>query len=269
MSEISVKELVQIYNLAPNKKLGQNFLFDEDILSEIADKAPNIKDQVVIEIGPGPGGLTKQIMKRNPQKLFAIEMDDRCLKALRHIEDPRLEVVLGDALKLDYSKFGSKNMQVIANLPYNIATELYFIFLENRHLFGNMTLMFQKEVAERIEAKPKTKAYGRVSILSQAFCDVSIEMILPPEYFFPAPKIDSAVINISPIEDKNKDVDYAKLSKICNVLFAERRKMINKAMKRLFAEPEKIAEKLGIKLTSRAEELTVDEFCALAREEIL
>jgi 16S rRNA (adenine1518-N6/adenine1519-N6)-dimethyltransferase len=306
-----IKDILKKYNLNADKKLGQNFLFDQNITDKIARASGSLEGKTVIEIGPGPGLLTRSILAAGAARVIAIEKDPRCITALNDYlvpaSDGRLEIIDADALQTNISDIidggafpisldpleaqdkvggaylnvrehtestrddvgemkGVKRVKIIANLPYNIATELLFKWLETPQKFESMTLMFQREVAMRIMAKPRTKDYGRVSIKAQWLCDVEHEFDLPPEAFFPPPKVTSSVITLTPLAKPLAEADEATLEKICKATFGQRRKTLRASLKQICQNPAEILAQAEIGEMQRPEELTVEEFCRLARE---
>ncbi len=263
-----LREVINKYGLRAEKSLGQNFLLDLNLTGRIARCAGNLEGETVLEIGPGPGGLTRAILSAGVDQLIAIEKDTRCLDLLAEVSadyDDRLTVHNEDALEIAEEDILETKAHIIANLPYNVATPLLIKWLKKRHLFKSMTLMFQKEVADRIVADPRTKAYGRLSILSQWLCDTSKQFDISPKAFVPPPKITSTVIKLVPLDQPRFEAKQEVLEKVVAAAFGQRRKMLRASLKSLGGNPEEKLEKAGIKPTSRAEELTVEDFCALAR----
>lgn len=268
LSDISLREVIKSYGIHPEKSLGQNFLFDFNLIDKIARSAGPLEGRTVIEIGPGPGGLTRMLLQRGASKLIAIEQDARCLGALQDISlaaPGRLEVINADALKVNETELAQGKIKIVANLPYNIATVLLFKWLENIQHYESLTLMFQKEVAERIGAKPSTKDYGRVSIMAQWLCEVVHHFDIAPEAFIPPPKVTSSVISLIARKEPLAPANKATLEKICKFTFNQRRKTLRSSLKQLTPTPEILLEKAGISPTRRPEELSVEEFCALSR----
>jgi 16S rRNA (adenine1518-N6/adenine1519-N6)-dimethyltransferase len=263
-----LRDVINRYGLRAEKSLGQNFLLDLNLTGRIARCPGKLDGEIVLEIGPGPGGLTRAILETGAKSLLAIEKDTRCLDALADVSnayDNRLTVLNEDALKIDEADLLSGKAHIIANLPYNVATPLLIKWLKKRHLFKSMTLMFQKEVADRIIATPRTKAYGRLSILSQWLCDVSKQFDISPKAFTPPPKVTSTVVKLVPREQVLFPADPAILEKIVAKAFGQRRKMLRASMKGFDQKnAEEMLEKAEITPTCRAEELTVEEFCRLA-----
>ncbi|MFC4270789.1 16S rRNA (adenine(1518)-N(6)/adenine(1519)-N(6))-dimethyltransferase RsmA [Sneathiella chungangensis] len=263
-----LREVIAKYGLNAEKSLGQNFLLDLNLTGRIARCAGQLEGETVIEIGPGPGGLTRAILAAGARKLIAIEKDRRCLPALADIAEAypgRLEIVNDDALAIDETALFEGRAKIIANLPYNVATPLLIKWLAGRERFSSLTLMFQKEVADRITAQPRTKAYGRLSVLCQWLCDTRREFDISPRAFTPPPKVTSTVVTLRPRETPLYPADPAVLEKVVAAAFGQRRKMLRASLKPLGKPPEDMLEKAGITPTRRAEELSVKEFCALAR----
>lgn len=263
-----LREVVERHDLMAKKALGQNFLFDLNLTSRIARQAGELNGYDVIEIGPGPGGLTRAILANGASRVIAVERDPRCLPVLAEIADhypDKLLVIEGDALKEDYTKHLERPAKIIANLPYNVATPLLIGWILNDKwppYFESLTLMFQKEVAERICAKPRSKAYGRLSILCQWRCETNIAFEVGPQAFYPPPKVTSAIATFVPRQNP-LECDVAKLERITQAAFGQRRKMLRSSLKALGGAD--LLEKSCIEETKRAEELTVEEFVTLAR----
>lgn len=255
-----------------SKKLGQNFLLDLDITRRIAKIAAPLKGYTIIEIGPGPGGLTRAILELEPNKVFAIEKDPSCINALAElvkVSEGILSIVAGDALKTNFQNLNTEGqIKVIANLPYNIGTLLLINWLHDLSRIASLTLMFQKEVALRITAEHGNKDYGRLSVLSQYLCNVTRVFDLPPHVFKPAPKVFSSVIHLVPKKLEKKDLDLVPfIEKITGAAFGQRRKMLRASLKSIFREGDlnKAFETLNIVPTERAENLSVEQFVSLAR----
>ncbi len=267
-SDISLREVIKAYGIWPEKSLGQNFLFDFNLIGKIARAALPLDGRTVIEIGPGPGGLTRMLLAYGANKLVAIEQDARCLGALSDIAalaPGRLEVVQADALKVDETSLAEGRVKIVANLPYNIATVLLFKWLENILFFESLTLMFQKEVADRIAAAPGTKDYGRVSVMAQWLCEVHHHFDISPEAFIPPPKVTSSVISLIPRPTPLAPANKTTLQTLCKATFNQRRKTLRSSLKQLIPAPESVLEEAAILPSRRPEELSVEEFCALAR----
>ena len=263
----SLKELLIAHDLWAKKSLGQNFLLNPSITDRIATSA-QVTGKNVLEVGPGPGGLTRSLLKKNPKHLIALEKDKRCIQLLQGL----VEVALGkftllekDALKIQLKEiYPKEKVTIAANLPYNIGTELLIGWLKDIDSIESMTLMFQKEVARRIVAKPDTKEYGRLSVIAQALCDTKILFDLPPTAFTPAPKVTSSVIRLVPKQNYQDYIPFIPaLEKITAAAFGQRRKMLRSSLKGLFTEH--ILEGLNIDPERRAETLSVEEFLTLSK----
>ncbi len=261
-------QVVRDYNLAPTKALGQNFLFDLNLTAKIARAAGDLTGQDVLEIGPGPGGLTRALLAGGARKVVAIERDRRCLPALAEIAahyPGRLEVIEGDALSFDPRSHFDMPPKIIANLPYNIGTELLVGWLTTADWlpwWHSLTLMFQREVAERIVARTGTKAYGRLSVLAGWRATSAILFDIPPQAFVPPPKVTSAIIRLEPHEAPN-DISLKSLERITAAAFGQRRKMLRRSLAPLGGEA--LLDRAGIDPTKRAEDIDIPGFLALAR----
>lgn len=267
----SLRLVVDAYGLMAKKSLGQNFLLDENVpdkiirLSLAQQGLQSFEGQKVLEVGPGPGGLTRAVLKNNPDKLTVIEMDDRCISIMNDVKEKvgdRLQIVNGDALKYDYSSL-EKGTHIVSNLPYNISVPLLTGWLYDIGHFSSLTLMFQKEVADRIMAEPDCKAYGRLSVLAQLQCRIDRLMDLNPNCFVPAPKIWSSVLCFRPNEKVLNQEQINKVEALTAIAFGNRRKMIRQSLKKIQGFDEK-CERLGIATTLRAENLTPQQYLALA-----
>lgn len=269
----SLRTTVEAHQLMADKKLGQNFLLDQNITDKIIRcslSSQNLSDFTgaeVFEIGPGPGGLTRAILKASPDKLTVIEMDSRCISIMEEIQSKTgniLEIKNADALKYPYPQSTDKNIHIISNLPYNISVPLLINWLTSINNYKSLTLMFQKEVAERIMASIRCKDYGRISILSQLQCKITKLFDLSPECFVPAPKIWSTVLLFEPLSAPLNSKQIEKLEKLTSQAFSARRKMIRQSLKS-YNNLETACEQLGIPLTSRPEELTPQQFFDLSQ----
>lgn len=261
----SLKSVIAAAELSAKKSLGQNFILDESILDSIVaaafSSAENPRDFEVIEIGAGPGGLTRAILKTGVKKLTVIEKDNRCISLLQQIQavyPDRLEIKEGDALEIKAQDLGTAPKKIIANLPYNISTVLLTEWLQNINRFSSLTLMFQKEVADRLTATPSNSLYGRLSVMSQAFADVCIKMILAPEVFTPSPKVFSALVHIVP-KKQPCPVAFTDLEQIVKSAFLHRRKMLKKSLSEL-GDVAEICSVIGVENTRRPENLSVQDF---------
>lgn len=268
-----LRDVIARYELAAKKSLGQNFLLDLNLTRKIARAAGDISEQTIIEIGPGPGGLTRALLMEGAKRVIAIERDERCLPALNEISTRypgRLTIEAGDALKVDWTKLvdGAHPVTIAANLPYNIASVLLVDWLETEPWppwFDRMVLMFQREVAERITAQPRSKAYGRLSVLAQWRTQARIVINLPPEAFTPPPKVASAVVDFRPIPNPEPSCRVATLSRVTAAAFGQRRKMLRSSLKQLTPMPELLLREAQIAPERRAEDLSVAEFATLAQ----
>ncbi|CAN1570466.1 KsgA Dimethyladenosine transferase (rRNA methylation) [Paracoccaceae bacterium] len=266
-----LREVLQAHDLVARKQLGQNFILDLNLTARIARAAGDLSACDVLEVGPGPGGLTRGLLIEGARRVLVVEKDPRCLPALEEIAATvpgRLQVVLGDALALDVRELLTPPIKVVANLPYNVGTELLIRWLTPAvwpPFWSSLTLMFQREVAERIVAKPRTDHYGRLALLAQWRADARIVMTLPPEAFTPAPKVHSAVVHLTALPEPRYPCDGAVLQRITAMAFNQRRKMLRSSLKALAPGIEGVLESVGIPPTARAEEIGLEAFCALAR----
>lgn len=262
----SLRSVVDKYGLNPKKSLGQNFLFDQNITDKIVRVSGVGPDDEVFEIGPGPGGLTRSILATKPLKLTVVEQDFRCIAALSELKPiyPNLHIINGDALKINEGELITKKAKMIANLPYNIGTILLMKWFENLSVWSSFTLMFQKEVAERIVAIPGSKAYGRLSIISQLLCDVDKHFYLNPEVFFPAPKVTSTVISLYPKQNIPSNEVIKTIKMIAKHLFNQRRKMLRSSLKNVHTDLEGLIFGTKISLSQRPEELSIVDFIMIA-----
>ena len=266
-----LREVIRTHELVARKQLGQNFLLDLNLTAKIARQAGDLSGCDVLEVGPGPGGLTRGILAEGARRVLAIEKDPRCLPALAEISDAypgRLQVINGDALEVDVLAHLTPPVRVVANLPYNVGTELLIRWLTPDTwppFWDSLTLMFQREVAERIVAKARGDHYGRLAILSQWRTDAQIVMSLPPEAFTPAPKVHSAVVHLKRLEAPRYPADARVLSRVTAMAFNQRRKMLRSSLKGLGPQVEDWLRAAGIEPTQRAEEVGLEQFCALAR----
>jgi len=267
----SLATVIRNHALVAKKQLGQNFLLDLNLTSKIARLAGDLTACDVLEVGPGPGGLTRGLLAEGARRVLAVEKDARCMAPLAEIAAAypgRLEVVNADALGLDISAHLTPPVRVVANLPYNIGTELLIRWLSPEAwppFWTSLTLMFQKEVAQRIVAKPGDKAYGRLALLAQWRADPRIVLTLPPEAFTPAPKVHSAVVHLTRLETPRFPANAGALSRLTAMGFNQRRKMLRSSLKGMGPDIESRLEAVGIAPTARAEEISLEKFCALSR----
>lgn len=267
-----LREVIATHGLSARKSLGQNFLLDLNLTAKIARQAGNLTGCDVLEIGPGPGGLTRGLLAEGARHVLAIEKDPRCLPALAEISsayDGKLTVMEGDALEINPLEHLTPPIRVAANLPYNVGTELLVRWLtpaEWPPFWQSLTLMFQREVAERIVAVPGSKAYGRLALLAQWRADARIVLHLPPEAFTPPPKVSSAVVHLTALPEPRFPADPAILNRVVAAGFNQRRKMLRASLKGVAPDMEDRLRTAGIKPTERAEQVSLEAFCALARE---
>ena len=266
-----LREVIARHELSARKSLGQNFLLDLNLTAKIARSAGDLTQADVLEVGPGPGGLTRGLLAEGARKVIAVEKDARCLPALTEIAEAypgRLDVLNADALEIDVTALMTPPIKIVANLPYNVGTELLTRWLDVPEwppFWESLTLMFQKEVAQRIVAQPGTKAYGRLAILSQWRTDARIVMELPPEAFTPAPKVRSAVVHLKALDTPRYEADADTLKVVVARAFNQRRKMLRASLKGLVPDIEDRLTAAGISPTDRAENVDLERFCALAR----
>ncbi|KIN61246.1 Ribosomal RNA small subunit methyltransferase A [Sulfitobacter noctilucae] len=267
-----LRDVIASHELSARKSLGQNFLLDLNLTAKIARQAGDLSGCDVLEIGPGPGGLTRGLLSEGARHVLAIEKDPRCLPALAEIAvayPGQLTVVEGDALEVDPLAHLTPPIRVAANLPYNVGTELLVRWLTPRDwppFWESLTLMFQREVAERIVAQPGSKAYGRLALLAQWRADARIVLHLPPEAFTPPPKVSSAVVHLTALPEPRFPADAAVLNRVVAAGFNQRRKMLRASLKGVAPNIEDRLIAAGIKPTDRAEQVPLEGFCALARE---
>ncbi|WP_353642012.1 16S rRNA (adenine(1518)-N(6)/adenine(1519)-N(6))-dimethyltransferase RsmA [Mesorhizobium sp. WSM2239] len=263
-----LREVIERHGLQAKKSLGQNFLLDLNLTGKVARAAGDLSQATVIEVGPGPGGLTRALLMNGAARVIAIERDERCLAALAEIAahyPDRFETISGDALKTDFAAIASDGpVKIVANLPYNIGTELLVRWLtvaEWPPFYQSMTLMFQREVAERIVARPGSDAYGRLGVLAGWRTEARIAFDVPPQAFTPPPKVTSSVVHLVP-RPAPLPADVRTLGRVTEAAFGQRRKMLRQSLKSM--EGARLLEAAGIDGTRRAETLSVEEFVALA-----
>lgn len=270
--KLSLKDVVEQKGLLAKKSLGQNFLLNQNIPDKIIRLSiekqglKDFSDATVFEVGPGPGGLTRAILSNMPNRLTVVEMDDRCIQIMNELKEEtstNMQIINDDALKVDFSQFDGANKQVVSNLPYNISVPLLIGWLKNMKHYKGLTLMFQKEVAQRIMAPIKTKDYGRISVLAQLSSKVEKLFDINPECFVPAPKIWSTVLLFQPLENAPDEKVLEKVELITEKAFGQRRKMIRQSLKSVQGI-EKACQDTGIDLTMRAEEITPMQYYKMA-----
>ena len=250
------------------KSLGQNFLIDKNILEKITN-ITDIKDKIILEIGPGTGSLTSYILKKNPKKIFVIEKDDNLALNLKNKFDDKLIIINDDVLKIDENILFKDKVIVFGNLPYNISTEIlskWIINLKESFWFESLVLMFQKEVADRIIAKFNTSNYGRLSIICNWKLNIKKVCDIKPGAFYPKPKVDSSLLFFQPKKNFIKLNNPKNLEKVTRIFFNQRRKMLKKPYNQLFNGDQKVCNKLKINLSLRPQNLNLDTYCKLAYE---
>ncbi|MEM6480624.1 MAG: 16S rRNA (adenine(1518)-N(6)/adenine(1519)-N(6))-dimethyltransferase RsmA [Pseudomonadota bacterium] len=266
-----LRDVIATYDLRAKKSLGQNFLLDLNLTAKIAREAGELRDADVLEIGPGPGGLTRGLLASGARRVVAVEKDKRCLPALEEIARAypgRLDIIEGDALALDLVAHLRPPVKIVANLPYNVGTELLVRWLTPPNwppFWQSLTLMFQREVAERIVAKPGSRAYGRLAVLAGWKTNARIALVLPPEAFTPPPKVSSAVVHLVAKNKPLYPANPAILEHAVARAFNQRRKMLRAALRGLLPNIEDVLHDAGIEPTERAENVSIEAFCALAR----
>lgn len=266
-----LRDVIDRHQIDAKKSLGQNFLLDLNLTAKIARLAGDLSGADILEVGPGPGGLTRGLLAEGARRVLAIEKDPRCMAALAEIAaryPGQLEVINGDALEIDPLAHLTPPIKVAANLPYNVGTELLVRWMtppEWPPFWQSLTLMFQREVAQRIVAEPGTKAYGRLALLAQWRAEPRIVLDLPPEAFSPPPKVSSSVVHLTALPAPRFPADPAVLNRVVAAGFNQRRKMLRSALKSLGPDIEDHLHEAGIKPTERAEQVSLEGFCALAR----
>ena len=287
MSDLStlppLRDVIARYELRTRKSLGQHFLCDLDLTRRIAALAGDLSGCTVFEIGPGPGGLTRALVESDAARVIAVEKDDRCVAALQEVvaaAQGRLEVIAGDALRVSLTGMAPAPRAIVANLPYNIGTELLLGWLEEiaavavapsgaeqsrqtQYPYRSLTLMFQSEVVDRLCAAPGSKAYGRLSIITQFCCNAERVLDVPAGAFSPPPKVESAVVRLTPRVDRPSDISFDILGRVTAAAFGQRRKMLRSSMKSLGGE--ELLRRAGIDPTLRAENLSLTDFETLTR----
>jgi len=258
-----LRDVIAEHGLAARKGLGQHFLMDLNLTLKIARAAGDLSAGTVVEVGPGPGGLTRAILMAGAGRLIAIEKDERCMAALAPLVDAaggRMTLLNEDALKIDYSTIGAAPVKIISNLPYNVGTPLLVGWLEKAEAIASMTLMFQKEVAERITAPPGTEHYGRLSVLCNWRCRTDYLFTLPARAFTPPPKVDSAVVQLIPYDKPPYPGRMDLLQRVTAAAFGQRRKTLRRSLKQLGVSVDALLERSGIDGSLRAETIDVEGF---------
>jgi 16S rRNA (adenine1518-N6/adenine1519-N6)-dimethyltransferase len=266
-----LRDVIRDHELAAKKSLGQNFLLDLNLTGRIARAAGSVDDHDVLEVGPGPGGLTRALLFEGARHVVAVERDARCLAALAEVSahyGGRLEVIEGDALKVDTGALLTPPFRLVANLPYPVGTELFVRWMtppEWPPAWSSLTLMFQREVAERICAKPGSSAWGRLSVLAQWRAEARIAFEVSPKAFTPPPKIWSAIVHVTPLAEPRFPATPKTLEQVTQAGFGQRRKMLRQSLKQVSSDAIALCEAAGVEPTLRAENLDIAAFCALAR----
>ncbi|RZI46707.1 16S rRNA (adenine(1518)-N(6)/adenine(1519)-N(6))-dimethyltransferase RsmA [Rickettsiales endosymbiont of Peranema trichophorum] len=256
-------------HIRPRKDLGQHFIVDTDITDRVAQLLGDLSGLNVIEIGPGLGILTQSLLRTNLNMLYAIETDARCVQALQPLKDrypDRLVLIHGDALSIDESKLITGPTAIVANLPYNIGTLLVLKWMQSISLFKRITIMLQKEVVERITARPNTQSYGRLSVICQWLCQVECGFDIEPGSFDPPPKVMSSIVTLRPMVQPLFPCNQCNLEDMTNILFSQKRKMVSSILRKRFKDRnvEDVLKELNISPTKRPEALTVQEICSVA-----
>ena len=266
-----LREVIARHNLGARKALGQHFLLDLNLTGRIARAAGDLGRGTAIEVGPGPGGLTRALLATGGASIVAIEKDRRCLAALDELAAAypgRLQVMEGDALTVDMTRLGAPPRKIVANLPYNVSTPLLIHGLRDiataPEAFESLTLMFQKEVAQRLTAAAGGKDYGRLSVMTQWLCEADLLFDVPPRAFTPPPKVTSSVVRLTP-RRAPLTVPFAAMERVVGAAFGQRRKMLRQSLKPLGLDTRTLLSDAEVPETARAEELDVAAFCALAR----
>jgi 16S rRNA (adenine1518-N6/adenine1519-N6)-dimethyltransferase len=266
-----LREVIATHGLAAKKSLGQNFLLDLNLTRRIARAAGPLEGETVYEVGPGPGGLTRALLAEGADRVIAVERDARCIPALQQIAAAypgKLQIIEDDALALDEAKLFDTPVRVAANLPYNVGTALLVKWLSAETwppFWKSLTLMFQREVAERLVAKPGTEHYGRLSVLTQWRATAKIQFDVSRSAFVPPPKVTSSIVRIEPLAKPVADARLSELEKVTAAAFGQRRKMLRQSLKTLSPDAEQLVMEAGLDPTARAETLSVADFAALTR----
>jgi len=264
-----LRDVIRDHDLRADKRLGQHFLLDTNLLARIVSLAGDLDGKTVLEIGPGPGGLTRALLETRAKHIIAVERDPRCIRALEELvtaADGRLRLIEADALEVDLATLdeGAK-FSIVANLPYNVGTALLLRWLDQLDHVESMILMFQREVADRLVAKPGSRSYGRLSVLIPWLLEVERLINLPAKAFVPPPKVASSVIGLTPRERPLAEANRKTLERLLKAAFGQRRKMLRSSLKSLLADPIPILNDAEIADSARAEEIDIEGFCRLAR----
>jgi len=262
-----LRETIAAHDLDAKKRFGQHFLLDLNLTRRIARAAAPLNEGTVIEVGPGPGGLTRALLLEGAASVVAVELDRRAIGALRELEaaaDGHLALVEADALQVEPAALGPAPRRIVANLPYNVSTPLLVRWLHAADELTDMVLMFQKEVVDRLVAAPRSKDYGRLSVLAQHVCEVRRLFDIPASAFVPPPKVVSSVARLTPRPAADRLADLRPLERLTAAAFGQRRKMLRGSLAGLFGDPTAVLTELGLSPTARAEELSVADFVRLA-----
>ena len=270
-----LRDIINRHELRADKKFGQNFILDLNVTRRIARQAGDLTGCDVVEIGPGPGGLTRGLLMEGARKVHVIEADSRFIPALEEIAAAypgRLNIVQGDALAIKPESLTEAPYRIVSNLPYNIGTALLTDWLDGGWQDGawsprflSMTLMFQREVAQRITAQAGDKHYGRLAVLANWLCDTELVFDVDRQVFVPPPKVTSAIAHLTPRSSPSSNADPKVLAKLTAAAFGQRRKMLRASLKQICSDPIELLAKAGIDETARAEVLGIEDFCKLAR----
>lgn len=261
-----LREVIARHGLSARKGLGQNFILDLNITRKIARAAGELNGVHVIEIGPGPGGLTRAILESDAADVHVIELDPRAIGVMNELKETagaRLYITEGDALAFDYLAVPAPRV-IIANLPYHVASQLLIGWLKQAQSFQSITIMLQKEMAQRLVAKPRTAAYGRLSVMCQWLCDVKLMFDVPASAFVPPPKVTSSIVQLVP-KTGAPEVEFEQMEKTVALAFSQRRKMLKGVLNANHRDGEKLMTEIGAPPTARAEELDISQFVRLAR----
>jgi 16S rRNA (adenine1518-N6/adenine1519-N6)-dimethyltransferase len=263
-----LRQVIERHGLRADRRLGQHFLLDPAILRRIALAAGDLSGRTVLEVGPGPGGLTRALLAAGASRVVAIERDPRCIAALAELAGDtqgRLELIEADALSIDLADLTSARLTIVANLPYNVGTALLLRWLDRLERVESLTLMFQREVAERLVAAPRSRSYGRLSVLVQWLCEARLLMHLPAGAFLPPPKVASSLIRLTPRPSPLAPAARPALERVLAAAFGQRRKMLRSSLKSLTPQPEALLTRADVPGSARAEEIDILGFCRLAR----